>query len=246
MAVGQFDQTRDEVYKDVPFTYGPGCTITLPQHEIGRKLEQYLKGRFPSIKAAPSGTLRPVFVHYQGSKSFRDPLSGSLRSPDQAKVALELLVDFVKGSAARPQDIVVISPYRANVDIIERLRKRHQFTALQSMRPAATVNSFQGQECDTAVIVMGTTTFSGPGFTSDEQRLNVMLSRHKSGLIIVGDVNVMGDVTKKKQPPKRIVVIGENGEKNFTKMNMLRNVHFGLNALGRVVRIQVPKKETQG
>ncbi|OAQ61174.1 DNA helicase [Pochonia chlamydosporia 170] len=244
MAVGQFDLTHSEVYSDIPLRYGPGCTITLPQHEIGRKLEQYLQARFPDLKAAPVGNLRPVFVHCQGSKCFRDQFSSSLRSPDQAKVALELLVDFVESSKVRAEDIVVISPYRANVNTIKRLRQRPEFAALRSMRPASTVSSFQGQESDIVVIVLGTNTFTGSGFTADEARLNVMLSRHKSGLILVGDVDVTG-VTKKKQPPKRIVVIGENGEKHFTKANMLRNVHFGLHAAGRVVWVQV-QREAEG
>lgn len=34
----------------------------------------------------------------------------------------------------------------------------------------------------------------GPGFTTDEYRLNVLLRRQKSGLIIFGDINILGQV----------------------------------------------------
>jgi superfamily I DNA and/or RNA helicase len=47
------------------------------------------------------------------------------------------------------------------------------------------------------VVIMGTVQEVGPGFTTDEHRLNVMLSRQKSGLLIFGDINVMAAVDDK-------------------------------------------------
>lgn len=53
------------------------------------------------------------------------------------------------------------------------------------MQPPTTVDSFQGQENDVVVVVMGTASPKpGPGFTSDSQRLNVMLTRQQCGLVI--------------------------------------------------------------
>ncbi|KHN99768.1 uncharacterized protein MAM_02621 [Metarhizium album ARSEF 1941] len=238
MAAGQFDLTWNEVYQDVPFTYGPGCEIDLPQHKDGRQLEIYLRSKFSDIKACPPGELRPVFIHCEGSRSLRDEFSRSIKNPDQVAVALRLLVEFVKICGARPEDLVVISPYSANINTIEQLRKRREFAGLQPMRPAATVDSFQGQEGTIVMVIMGTTVSSGPGHTCDEQRLNVLLSRHKSGLIIVGDVNVTGDVTS-KIPPKDMLIISESGEESYEKRNMLRNIHFALQAAGRVAKVRV-------
>ncbi|KIE02685.1 hypothetical protein MAJ_00987, partial [Metarhizium majus ARSEF 297] len=239
MAVGQFDLTYNQVYKDIPFTYGPGGVITLPHHNIGRQLEQYLRCKFPNLTPAPDGELRPVFVHCSGSKASRDQFSGSIRNPDQIRVALTLLVDFVERFGARPQDMVIISPYSASISTIEKLRKSAEFAALKPMRPAATVDSFQGQEGDIAVIIMGTTASTGPGFTADEHRLNVLLSRHRSGLIIVGDINVTGDVENQDIPFEGMDIIGKSGEKYFDKCTMLRNIHLDLHSAGRVVRVPV-------
>ncbi|KFG84682.1 putative DNA helicase [Metarhizium anisopliae] len=237
MAVGQFDLTYNQVYKDIPFTYGPGCDISLPQHHIGRQLELYLGIKFPDLTSAPAGELHPVFVHCMGSQASRDKFSGSTRNPDQVKIGLNLLVDFVEAFDVRPQDIVIISPYSANISTIEKFRKRPKFASLKPMRPAATVDSFQGQEGDIVMIIMGTTTSTGPGFTSDEHRLNVLLSRHRSGLIIVGDINVTGNVKNHETPFKGVNIIGKTGEKFFDKCNMLRNVHVDLHSAGRVVRV---------
>ncbi|PKK44321.1 hypothetical protein CI102_12918, partial [Trichoderma harzianum] len=60
---------------------------------------------------------------------------------------------------------------------------------ISDMRPAATVDSSQICEADIVVAIPGTTEVVGPGFTTDEHRFNVMLSRQKSGLLIFGDIN---------------------------------------------------------
>ncbi|KAI6774497.1 hypothetical protein HG531_001346 [Fusarium graminearum] len=71
------------------------------------------------------------------------------------------------------------------------MRKGRQYEALQEMQPASTVDSFQGQENDVVVVIMGTAhPKPGPGFTCNPKRLKVMLSRQKSALVIVGDINV--------------------------------------------------------
>lgn len=58
------------------------------------------------------------------------------------------------------------------------MRKVRQYEALEGMQPASTVDSFQGQENDVAVVIMGTVHLKpGPGFTYNPKRLNVMLSR---------------------------------------------------------------------
>ncbi|EHK15922.1 uncharacterized protein TRIVIDRAFT_9480, partial [Trichoderma virens Gv29-8] len=71
------------------------------------------------------------------------------------------------------------------------LRKKAAYEALKGIPPPSTVDSFQGQENDIVIVVMGTAhPKPGPGFTSHEQRLNVMLTRHRCGLVVVGDINV--------------------------------------------------------
>ncbi|EEU36366.1 uncharacterized protein NECHADRAFT_29496, partial [Fusarium vanettenii 77-13-4] len=71
------------------------------------------------------------------------------------------------------------------------MMKRPQYACLSGMQEAMTIDSFQGQENDIAIAIMTTAhPYPGPGFTAEAQRLNVMLTRHKCGLVIVGDIYV--------------------------------------------------------
>ncbi|KAM6540129.1 hypothetical protein FALCPG4_001867 [Fusarium falciforme] len=135
----------------------------LPQHSAGRQFEDYLQKKYSDLKPAAAGTLQPAFVHCAGSFCYVDPVN--------------------------PACFVVISPYKSNVELINRLRKKPEAAALAGMADA---DSFQVQEGDIAVVVMGATGRSGPGFTADEQWLNVILSRQKSGLLVVGDIDAPG------------------------------------------------------
>lgn len=86
------------------------------------------------------------------------------------------------------KDIIINIPYRQNRDVIERMRKREaKYQALSAIPPAITIDSYQGQE---ATIVAKE---SDAGFTSMSTRLNVMLTRHISGLVIFGDIAVVNE-----------------------------------------------------
>ncbi|KAK3327407.1 putative DNA helicase [Cercophora scortea] len=195
MATGLFDLCHREVYNDVKFVYGPDCNIALPHHDVGRALEAYAIGKFPGLTPAKEGRLQEIFVHCEGSCTFADEITLSRKCPDQIKIALDFLSDFVTTAGVDPARFVMISPYQANVEIIRRMRKKiPAYSVLATMPAAATVDSFQGREGDSAIIVMGTSSRgskTGPGFTTDERRLNVLLSCQRSGLLIFGEINVV-------------------------------------------------------
>ncbi|KPM45180.1 hypothetical protein AK830_g1349 [Neonectria ditissima] len=252
MATGLFELCHSEVYSDLPFTYGLGCDVSLPAHRIGRQLELFVQQQHGGVAPAATGTLQPVFVHCEGSYCVVDEVTGSRKNRGQVEAALGFLCDFVKSAELSPAEVakvVIISPYKANTELIERMRKRPAYTVLSSIPPAATIDSFQGQEGDIVVVITGTTQKVGPGFTTDERRLNVMLSRQKNGLVIFGDLNAAGRLdggggrgkTKGKGKDVRFQVKGANGEMYWTKASMLRNVYKKLLGGGRVIRIDVTK-----
>ncbi|UKZ57243.1 hypothetical protein TrVGV298_011096 [Trichoderma virens] len=205
MAKGLFDTCHREVYNDVPFSYGTQGALV--NHGPGVNLEKYLKDRFPKLTAPAAGTLSEVFVHCEGTECIVDEVTHSKRNPDQVANALDFLTDMVKKSGIKAADIAIITPYAANVELINRRRTRPEHEALSTMPPAATVDSFQGREADIMVVIMGTTEEVGPGFTTDQHRLNVMLSRQKSGLLVFGDINVVG----RPQPPQPQPTRGRGG-----------------------------------
>ncbi|KAL7931499.1 hypothetical protein V8C35DRAFT_282499 [Trichoderma chlorosporum] len=141
---GLFDTCHREVYNDVPFNYG--TKSALANHPIDVSLENYLKGRIPKLAPAAAGKLREVFVHCEGTVCIVDEVTHSKRNPDQVANALDFLADRIKRARIDAADIAIITPYAANVRLLNRLRTRPEYEALSAMPPAATVDSFQDRE----------------------------------------------------------------------------------------------------
>jgi hypothetical protein len=100
------------------------------------------------------------------------------------------------------------------------------------------VDSFQRREVDIAVIVVGTTASSGPGFATTYGRLNVIFSRHRCGLIVVGDINVIKDskhTIKRRGKGKGTIVIGSH----LAKVGMLLNICRLFRENGRILRLDL-------
>ncbi|KAL7931497.1 P-loop containing nucleoside triphosphate hydrolase protein [Trichoderma chlorosporum] len=211
MAIGLFNTCHRQVYSDLPFTYGIGSSL-------------YLTRRFPGLSPSPAGTLTEVFVHCEGTSCIISGVTNSKKNPDQVDNALDFLCDFVRTTGIDASRLAIITPYKANVNYIAGRRKNARYAILSDMRPAQTVDSSQGSEADIVVAVFGTTTTVGPGFTTDEHRLNVMLSRQKSGLLVFGDVNVMREW-------------GQDRPRSHKKDGMLARVIREWQSSGRVVRL---------
>lgn len=163
------------------------------------------------MQASPDGKLTPAFLHCPNARVHTDPRTGSKRSPDQVKIALDFILDFFDFVQASREvrdaykqvapRMSIITPYTSNVKEVEKMFKQQRYKQLgHSMKPPATIDSFQGQENDIIIVVMGTRAVQpGPGFTVDPQRLNVMLTRSRCGMVIIGDVNVAGHLMGRPQ-----------------------------------------------
>lgn len=90
-------------------------------------------------------------------------------------------------------DVGVISPYRAQVQLLRRLiKKKEFFKPYRSLISVNTVDGFQGQERDIIVISLVRANADGQiGFLSDLRRMNVAITRARMKLIILGDVQTM-------------------------------------------------------
>ncbi|KAJ3528070.1 hypothetical protein NMY22_g9549 [Coprinellus aureogranulatus] len=93
--------------------------------------------------------------------------------------AVELLKPSSPDDNAAPPSITILSPYRGQ---IQKIKAR-----VPSSIPVATVDSFQGRESD--IIIFSTVRANADGeigFLEDHRRLNVMWTRARIALIIVG------------------------------------------------------------
>ena len=90
-------------------------------------------------------------------------------------------------------DVGVISPYRAQVQLLRRLiRKKEFFKPYRALVSVNTVDGFQGQERDVIVISLVRANADGQiGFLSDLRRMNVAITRARMKLMIMGDVPTM-------------------------------------------------------
>ncbi|GKU06757.1 dna helicase [Fusarium langsethiae] len=119
---GMFDMISKIIYPDVPFKYGPSAEVSLPAQKEGRAIEAFFRGRFAELSPAPSGKLFPIFIQCRGSRVFTDPRTMSKMSKDQVKIALDSLVEAAKAKQVDVSRVVCISPYPANVGLIEKMR----------------------------------------------------------------------------------------------------------------------------
>jgi len=90
-------------------------------------------------------------------------------------------------------DVGIISPYRAQVQYLRHLIKKHPFfKPYRSLISVNTVDGFQGQERDVILISLVRSNEEGQiGFLRDLRRMNVAITRARMKLIILGDVETL-------------------------------------------------------
>ncbi|WP_262031053.1 AAA domain-containing protein [Microvirga sp. Mcv34] len=125
-------------------------------------------------------------------------------NPDEAAAVVQILRYLAPFDSSKRPSLAVLSPYWQQVRRIERLidQNRSGYLAnLSGFTPAVdvsgfcgTVDSFQGGEADAVVVSMvrnnhHATPARALGFLRDNRRMNVILSRAKWRLIIVGSLS---------------------------------------------------------
>ncbi|KAF5249312.1 hypothetical protein FANTH_5393 [Fusarium anthophilum] len=194
MAKGMYDLAAQVFYPQLPLQYHqPDHNIADQQPDVGRELEAY------------------------NSTIYKD-VDGSQACQEQDSAVLSFVAGLVTHSVIDPEQIVILTPWFANAVLIERKRNQKRFELLKNMPEAATIESYRGREADIIVVVMSTTRDTGPDITANEHLLITMLTRHKSGLVIFGDICTSG-------------VIGEDRNGKLFKINKPGQE---LNALQRI------------
>ena len=129
-----------------------------------------------------SGSSRVVFIDTEGGSE--ELVGTSTKNASESSLLVEI-VDRLLKSNVKPNQLGVIVPYLA--------QKQAVVSELDSRRIGAnmhvgTVEGFQGHERDYIVISTTRSNVHGAlGFLEDDQRMNVMLTRARKGVIVVGD-----------------------------------------------------------
>ncbi|MDZ7660659.1 IGHMBP2 family helicase [Fodinibius sp.] len=123
-----------------------------------------------------------VFVDTAGRDAAERIRQGSTskENPEEAML-VALMADNLMQSGMRPEDIAVISPYKDQVDLLERKINTENLEI-------KSVDGFQGREKEVVIISLTRSNKKRSiGFLKDVRRLNVSLTRAKRKLIVVGD-----------------------------------------------------------
>ncbi|KAH8382098.1 hypothetical protein KR009_001889 [Drosophila setifemur] len=113
----------------------------------------------------------------------------SFRNPYEAGILVNLAKFLIEKAKYKPSDIVILSPYNAQVDCIRKIL--HESKDLANPR-VASVDSFQGLEANIVLLSLVRSNTSGQiGFLRKPNRVCVALSRARWGLYIIGNLEVM-------------------------------------------------------
>ena len=167
---------------------------------------ELLSGTPPSQRRAPVGFDWPVPAVPLAFVNVEEGAERSDGSSQTNQAEIQRVVNIVKklagGHEILPGDIGVVTPYSAQARAIKKILRgnapeRTRFDAPAdptSMKAVevATVDCFQGREKEVIIFSCTRANMNGNvGFLADTRRVNVMLTRAKRGLIIVGHMKTL-------------------------------------------------------
>jgi len=130
--------------------------------------------------------VRPHAIGHESSSQH----STSFQNCPEAMIVAQTVERLVAAGVA-PGDIGVMTPYSAQVNLLNQLLNERLMISCPEaagMVECSSVDAFQGREKEVVVIsTVRSNTMAALGFLTDWRRLNVAITRARSGMIIVGD-----------------------------------------------------------
>lgn len=123
--------------------------------------------------------------------------SGSTYNQKESKIIVELLQNLKfkdNYQSDEYEDVVILAPYNAQIDLIQKEimnNEFEEFDANEISRKCYTIDSYQGKQANVVIIsLVRNNTIdnikSALGFLIEDERLNVMFSRVRKRMIIIG------------------------------------------------------------
>lgn len=142
-----------------------------------------------------------AFIHVDGSFEQRE--RESYKNDGEAQCLEDLMFGILQKGDVSLAQIGVVTPYTGQVSTLRaklfsglEKRLRGVGKSIASLHPRtleiASVDGFQGREKELIIFsAVRSNTYGGVGFLADWRRLNVMITRARRGLIIVGDMRTL-------------------------------------------------------
>lgn len=189
-------------FLDTQFRMHPMIAAFSSAEFYGGKLKT---GIAAANRPAPTGFEWPqsntgiAFVNVQGDGEDSDSQSKS--NATEVEKVLEIILDVLMAGELSCTDIGVVSPYKAQVkELRQNLRQQLPgFLGAANVNAAtikdleiASVDAFQGREKELIIFsAVRSNPHGNVGFLADWRRLNVMITRARRGLIIIGDLDTL-------------------------------------------------------
>ncbi|CAK9070609.1 Regulator of nonsense transcripts 1 (ATP-dependent helicase RENT1) (Nonsense mRNA reducing factor 1) (NORF1) (Up-frameshift suppressor 1 homolog) (mUpf1) [Durusdinium trenchii] len=160
-----------------------------------------LSGVLPEHRLPPKGFAWPREQEGEGvalldtsrlQERFEMPERASWCNPREARILCTVLRGILKAGELSPAQIGVVTPYMGQVR--ELRRTLQQFFGQTRAREllVASVDSYQGREKELILFsAVRSNSAKRVGFLADWRRLNVMITRARRGLVIVGDTRTL-------------------------------------------------------
>ncbi|KAH8291947.1 hypothetical protein KR054_002448 [Drosophila jambulina] len=142
-----------------------------------------------SVKAYEDVRLMRQNLYFvQHSQPEKQSTDMSFENPYEAELLAKLTVFLVNKPGYQPSDIVILTPYNAQVECITKKLPRRYRSSVQ----VASVDSFQGLEANIVLLSLVRSNPSGQiGFLRQPNRVCVALSRARWGLYIIGNLEML-------------------------------------------------------
>lgn len=137
------------------------------------------------------------------SNAVIDPSNSSYRNDAEAQAVVQLLTSLLdKKESSFEGSIGIVTPYSSQVALIKTMMaKDPEFRKLAQSFPheieVKSVDAYQGRERDLIIFSAVRSNHRGRiGFLTDWRRMNVALTRAKSGLLVLGDAETLKEGDK--------------------------------------------------
>jgi superfamily I DNA and/or RNA helicase len=171
-----------------------------------RQFPRHLHSNYPSSN--PGTSVRFVQVGGRNNESKEavkssedlpatDPTNKSYRNVAEARQVVQMLTGLLGPEASFRGSIGIVTPYSAQVALIKSMMAKDEaFRKLAQSFPheieVKSVDAYQGRERDLIIFSAVRSNHHGRiGFLTDWRRMNVALTRAKSGLVVFGDAETL-------------------------------------------------------
>lgn len=158
----------------------------------------------------------------------------SFKNDLEAEIVVKIL-NNIKMNNIPGSEVGVITPYYGQKQL---LRDKTSYMNYNGVR-ISSVDSFQGSERDFIILSLVRTNENGKfGFLSNENRINVSITRAKKGMIIVGNFNAIVNSNKNDQNPKNEFLVNMC---KFYEKNKAVVDSSSIQKISRVIPVPVSK-----